>query len=85
MVKLKLGPLPDDKPVKLTVELSASLHRNMVLYGEILGHARAQGAVEPIRLIVPILERFIATDRGFVKARKASAHAHPSDQSKAGP
>ncbi|MFC3061641.1 DUF2274 domain-containing protein [Paenirhodobacter populi] len=70
MVKLKLRPLPDDKPVKLTVELPASLHRDMILYGELLGRAGGQGAVEPVRLIVPILERFIATDRGFAKARK---------------
>ncbi len=27
MAKLKLGPLADDKPVKVTVELPASLHR----------------------------------------------------------
>ena len=27
MTKLKLGPLPDDKPVKVTVELPAPLHR----------------------------------------------------------
>ena len=30
MTKLKLGPLPDDKPVKVTVELPASLHRDLV-------------------------------------------------------
>ena len=27
MTKLKLGPLPDDKPVKVTLELPAPLHR----------------------------------------------------------
>lgn len=70
MTRLKLGPLPDDKPVKLTVELPASLHRDLVAYGEILGREDGQGAVEPVRLIVPMLERFIATDRGFAKARK---------------
>ena len=30
MTKLKLGPLPDDKPVKVTVELPASLHRDLI-------------------------------------------------------
>ena len=29
MAKLKLGPLLDDKPVKVTVELPASLHRDL--------------------------------------------------------
>jgi hypothetical protein len=26
---------------------------------------------DPVQLIVPMLERFIATDRGFAKARRA--------------
>lgn len=70
MVKLKLAPPADDKPVRITVELHAVLHRDLVLYGEILGRAGGQGAVEPARLIAPMLERFIATDRGFAKARR---------------
>ena len=70
MTKLKLGPISDDKPVKLTVELPASLHRNLVSYGEILGRETDNDPVDPKRLIVPMLERFIVTDRGFAKARK---------------
>lgn len=70
MGNLKLGPLADDKPVKLTIELPAGLHRDLVAYGEILGREGGQGVVPPARLIVPMLERFIATDRGFAKARK---------------
>ncbi|MEF9602881.1 DUF2274 domain-containing protein, partial [Paracoccus sp. PXZ] len=30
MAKLKLGPIADDKPVKVTVELPAPLHRDLV-------------------------------------------------------
>lgn len=71
MTKLKLGPIPDDKPVKLTVELPAQLHRDLIAYGEILGREAGQGPVEPIKLIAPMLERFIATDRGFAKARRS--------------
>ncbi|WP_297838320.1 DUF2274 domain-containing protein [uncultured Roseibium sp.] len=78
MAKLKLGPLPDDKPVKLTVELPASLHRNLVSYGEILGRVGGEGPIEPVRLIVPMLERFIATDRGFTKAQRGSAARKPA-------
>ncbi len=70
MTKLKLGPLPDDKPVKLTLELPAALHRDLVAYGAILGRETGNAPVEPARLIVPMLERFIVTDRGFAKARK---------------
>ncbi|MBZ7921499.1 DUF2274 domain-containing protein [Ensifer adhaerens] len=72
MAKLKLGPIVDDKPVKVTVELPASLHRDLVSYAEILGRENGQRATDPIRLIVPMLQRFITTDRGFAKARKNS-------------
>ena len=70
MTKLKLGLLPDDKPVKVTVELPASLHRDLIAYAEVLARESGQSAGDPVRLIVPMLERFIATDRGFAKARK---------------
>lgn len=70
MTRLKLGPLPDDKPVKLTIELSAALHRDLCDYAELLGKQTGQ-AVTPEKLIAPMLERFIATDRGFASARKA--------------
>jgi hypothetical protein len=71
---LKLGPLAVDKPVKLSVEVPAALFRDLVAYGEILG--RAEGApgdpIEPARLVVPMLQRFIASDRGFAKALRSS-------------
>lgn len=70
MAKLKLGPIADDKPVKATVELPASLHRDLIAYAEILGRDAGQPPADPIRLIVPMLERFMATDRGFAKARR---------------
>ena len=72
MTKLKLGPLADDKPVKVTVELPASLHRNLVAYAELLGREQSQAISDPIKLIVPMLERFMATDRGVAKARRSA-------------
>ncbi len=72
MTKLKLGPLIEDKPVKVTVELPGSLHRDLIAYAEVLARENGQQAADPIRLIVPMLERFIATDRGFAKARRQS-------------
>ena len=71
MVKLKLGPLPDDKPVKVSIELPAKLYRDLVDYAEILGRQSGQVVEDPAKLIVPMLERFIATDRGFAKARRS--------------
>lgn len=70
MTKLKLGPIVDDKPVKVTLELPASLHRDLVAYAEILAREAGQPVADPVRLVVPMLERFIATDRGFAKARR---------------
>ncbi len=71
MTKLKLGPIADEKPVKVTVELPAALHADLALYGRLLGEGSA--AIEPARLIVPMLQRFVATDRGFAKARRSAA------------
>ena len=70
MTKLKLSELQDDTPVKLTVELPGAVHRDLVAYGEALA-AQGGRALEPAKLIVPMLERFITTDRGFAKARRA--------------
>lgn len=70
MTKLKLGPISDDRPVKVTLELPASLHRDLKTYADILSRESAQPATEPVRLIVPMLQRFIETDRGFAKARR---------------
>lgn len=83
MAKLKLGPLADDKPVKVTVELPAELHRDLTAYAEVLARESGQPAADPVRLIVPMVERFIATDRGFARARRekhgASKTGQPGD------
>ncbi len=70
--KLKLGPIADDKPIKATVELPADLHRDLVAYAEVLARETGQPATDPVKLIVPMLERFIGTDRGFAKARRTT-------------
>jgi len=72
MAQLKLGPIEDDKPVKLTIELPAALHRSLVAYGEALGRQSGQPAVEPARLIGPMITRFMATDRAFKKAQRST-------------
>lgn len=69
MSKLKLGPLTNNKPVRLTVELPASTHRDLVAYAEVLGGETGQ-PVAPAKLIAPMLDRFMTTDRAFAAARK---------------
>ncbi|WGG59398.1 DUF2274 domain-containing protein [Brucella intermedia] len=73
MTKLKLGPIADDKPVKATVELPAQLHRDLVAYAEVLARETGNPVADPVKLIVPMLQRFIGTDRGFAKARRQMA------------
>ena len=70
MTKLKLGPLADEKPVKVTVELPAAVHRDLVAYAEVLGRVSGQPAAGPAKLIAPMIARFMATDRAFAKVRR---------------
>ncbi|HEV7228033.1 DUF2274 domain-containing protein [Brevundimonas sp.] len=70
MAKLKLSGVGDDKPVRLTVELAAALHRDLVAYGEVMGRENGTAPVEPMKLVAPMLARFMATDRAFAKARR---------------
>lgn len=67
--RLKLGSLLDDKPVRLTVELPAAVHRDLVAYADALSRETGQ-ASEPTRLIAPMLARFMAADRAFARARR---------------
>ena len=69
VAKLKLGPLVDDKPVKLTVELPAQVNRDLLAYAEVLASESGK-AVDTAKLIAPMLARFMATDRAFAKARR---------------
>ncbi len=78
MPKLKLGPIMDDKPVKVSLELPASVHRDLVAYAEIIGCEAGQPPVDPVRLITPMLQRFIATDREFAKTRRAIVLPKPA-------
>ncbi len=77
MTKLKLGPIADDKPVRITLELPAALHRDLTYYGRLL--AEGGTPIEPAKLIVPMLERFIATDRGFAKAKRRTPSQRVED------
>ena len=36
MSKLKIGPVDDEKPVAITIKLSAAVHRDLIAYAEAL-------------------------------------------------
>jgi hypothetical protein len=71
--KLKLSAIPDDKPVKLTVELPAAVHRDLVAYTEVLGRETGQ-AIEPTKLIAPMLAL------SCVPAEKSERQADPASR-----
>lgn len=68
MTTLKLAGLQDDTPVKLSVELPAETHRDLVLYAHMLS-SDAERLYSPAQLVAPMLSRFMATDRAFVAER----------------
>jgi hypothetical protein len=70
MPKLKLGAIADDKPVKLTIEMPAAVHRDLVAYADVLARETGKAVPDPTKLIVPMVERFMSTDRGFTRARR---------------
>ncbi len=71
MAKLKIEVLPEDKPVKIAFELPAAVHRDLVAYAEALARQSGQSIGDPVKLIAPMLARFMATDRAFAKVRRA--------------
>ena len=74
MTKLKIAAVPDDKPVKVTAELPASVHRDLAAYAEAIARETGQRA-DPTKLIAPMLARFMASDRAFAKARRSASNS----------
>lgn len=72
MAKLKLKSVEDDKPVKATVEFPAAVWRDLQIYADILARENQQTPAEPVKLVPAMVARFMATDRGFAKARRSS-------------
>jgi len=55
MVKLKLGVIDDDKPVKISIELPASVHRDLVAYSQVLARETGRPIGDPVKLISPMI------------------------------
>ncbi len=69
MGTLKLGAIVEDKPVRITVDLPAAVHRDLVAYAA--AHAAEHGQPHPAveRLVSPMLAAFMASDRAFTRGR----------------
>lgn len=84
MTKLKLGPIADDKPVKINIELPARVFRELAAYADLLGRTTGQPVPEPVKLIVPMIEQFMATDRAFAKARREPSQPDAASPERSG-
>ena len=68
---LKLGKLPDRKPVKYTLTVSAEIASLLEDYAAIYNQAY-DGEAEPVEELIPyMLEMFLRSDRVFMKERQA--------------
>jgi len=75
MAKLRIGPLPDDRPIKRTITFTAALDALIRDYAAALAAQDGLSQAPPVEKLVPIIvERFITTDRAF----RAPVHRVPT-------
>ena len=66
MAKLRIGPLPDDRPVKRTITFTATLDALIRDYAAAIAAQDGLADAPTVEKLVPIIvERFITTDRAF--------------------
>ena len=66
MAKLRIGPLPDDRPIKHTITFTAALDALIRDYAAAIAAQDGLSEAPTIEKLVPIIvERFITTDRAF--------------------
>ena len=66
MAKLRIGPLPDDRPVKRTITFTAALDALIRDYAAAIAAQDSLADAPAVEKLVPIIvERFITTDRAF--------------------
>jgi len=69
MTTLRITAIPDDRPVRMTVQIPADLHRELVTYAALV--ATDGKDIPPAKLIVPMLRHFLASDHVFLKQKRA--------------
>lgn len=63
----------------------ASTHRNLLAYAQAHAAQTCGKVTEPARLIVPMLDQFMASDRAFVRGRKGRVAFEPRSTEKRRP
>lgn len=66
--KLRLGPLPKNETVRLTIALPANVKADLDRYAELYGDAYGE-AIDAAALAPHMLAAFMDRDRGFRRAR----------------
>lgn len=74
---LRLGPLPRNATVKLTVTLSVDLRDTLDRYAAFHGQEH-KDPVDAATLVPHMLEAFMARDRGFLKLDRLARHSGSS-------
>ena len=75
MAKLRIGPLPDDRPVKRTITFTAALDALIRDYAAAIAAQDGLSEAPTIEKLVPIIvARFITSDRAF----RAPVHRVPT-------
>ena len=79
MAKLRIGALPDDRPVKRTITLTAAQDALLRDYAAAIAAQDGLADAPTVEKLVPIIvERFITTDRGFRSHPPRTPAASPS-------
>lgn len=77
-MSLRIGELPDQTPIKLTIALDPVLHETLQDYASV--YAREYGKTEKIEALAPVmLAAFLQGDSAFKRARKM-LHQHPKQE-----
>lgn len=78
---LKIGPLPDKTPTKLSIAIGPELQADLIDYARV--YERSYGNKANIADLIPsMLASFMAGDSGFKKARRALATQPPPSTNK---
>jgi hypothetical protein len=75
MADLKLGPLPNQKTVRVTIMLPEPLKEELDAYAA--AHSRLYGPAETAALIPHMLEAFMRSDRAWGWRRKQTGKSKP--------
>ena len=74
MPELKLARLPDRTPVRVAISVSPDLHKALADYAAI--YQQTYGDEQSVSDLIPhMLTAFLASDRGFTKAREGARRA----------